>query len=302
MAKNNSDQFAKQLLEEVLSHFGTVETSHEVSGEPQWVDVFFIPAMQSFPDELGLLGRIVQTPCLIEPFRNQPDSQEVRSCLLKLYQVQGNFYRQSRRAETAIADDELPFLWILASSASERLLQEFGTIASEDWPPGVYFLSPGLRTAIVAINQLPCADDTLLLRLLGKGRTQLDAIAEVLSFDVEDPRRSSILRLLASWKISVEVTQEFEAQEEELLMALSQAYLEWEQQTEQRGIQAGIQEGLEHEKSLILRQLTRRIGPIAPSQETKIRNLSLPQLEELGEALLDFSQASDLEDWLNSHI
>jgi hypothetical protein len=302
MTKNNSDQFAKLLLEEVLAPFGTVKTSHEVSGEPQWVDVFFVPTTQSFPSELGLLGRIVQTPCLIEPFRNQPTFEEIRSCLLKLYQVQGNFYRQSRRDETAIADDELPFLWILASSASERLLQEFGAIVHKDWLSGVYFLPPGLRTAMVSINQLPCNDDTLLLRLLGKGRTQNGAIAEVLSFDIEDPRRSSILRLLFNWKISVEVTREFEQQEEELLMALSQAYLEWEQQTEQRGRQMGVQEGRqEGELALILRQITRRIGTIAPQRETQIRNLSLGQLEELGEALLDFSQASDLENWLKGY-
>jgi hypothetical protein len=47
--------------------------------------------------------------------------------------------------------------------------------------------------------------------------------------------------------------------------------------------------------------LTWYVGTIASEQETKIRNLSLPQLEELGVALLDFSQASDLEDWLNAH-
>jgi Domain of unknown function (DUF4351) len=308
MAKNNSDQFAKQLLEEILAPFGTVETSHEVPGEPQWVDVFFVPTHPSMTSELGLLGRIAQQSCLIEPFRNQPTDDEVRSCLLKLYQVHGNFLRQSRREEGATPTDNLPFLWILTSSASERLLQEFGAIAHEDWPPGVYFLPPGFKAAIVSINQLPQNDETLLLRLLGKGRTQNGAIAEVLSFDIEDPRRSSILRLLLNWRISVEVTREFEAQEEELLMALSQAYLEWEQQTEQRGRQSGIQEGkqigiqegLEHEKSLILRQLTRRIGPLAPDQQTQIRNLSLLQLEELGEALLDFSQASDLEAWLNA--
>jgi hypothetical protein len=40
MAKNSSDQFSKQLLEEVLSPFGTVETSYEVSGELQWADVY----------------------------------------------------------------------------------------------------------------------------------------------------------------------------------------------------------------------------------------------------------------------
>jgi hypothetical protein len=305
MTKNNSDQFAKQLLEEILSPFGTVETSHEVSGEPQWVDVFFIPTHPSVTSELGLLGRMAQQSCLIEPFRNQPTDDEVRSCLLKLYQVHGNFLRQSRREEGAMPTDELPFLWILTSSASERLLQEFGAIAHQDWPSGVYFLPPGFKAAIVAINQLPCNDETLLLRLLGKGRTQNGAIAEVLSFDIEDPRRSSILKLLFNWKISLEVTREFEAQEAELLMALSQAYLEWEQQTEQRGEQrgrqAGIQEGAERERALVIRLLNRRIGPIAPVQETTIRNLSLTKLEELGEALLDFSQASDLEAWLDAH-
>lgn len=113
MTKNNSDQFAKQLLEEVLAPFGTVETSHEVSGEPQWVDVFFVPAHPSLTSELGLLGRIAQQSCLIEPFRNQPTDDEVRSCLLKLFQVHGNFLRQSRREEESIPPDNLPFLWIL---------------------------------------------------------------------------------------------------------------------------------------------------------------------------------------------
>jgi predicted transposase/invertase (TIGR01784 family) len=67
---------------------------------------------------------------------------------------------------------------------------------------------------------------------------------------------------------------------------------------ETRGRQAGIQEG---ELVIILRLLTRRIGTIAPPLETQIRSLSLPQLEDLGEALLDFTQPTDLENWLQSH-
>jgi Domain of unknown function (DUF4351) len=51
---------------------------------------------------------------------------------------------------------------------------------------------------------------------------------------------------------------------------------------------------------LILRLLTRRFGTIAPTTETQIRSLSLSQLEALGEALLDFSQPSDLMDWLRT--
>jgi hypothetical protein len=70
---------------------------------------------------------------------------------------------------------------------------------------------------------------------------------------------------------------------------------------ERFGFERGIQEGLANERSLILRLLTRRIGPIAPPLETQIRSLSLTQLEDLGEALLDFTQPSDLENWLQSH-
>jgi predicted transposase YdaD len=71
---------------------------------------------------------------------------------------------------------------------------------------------------------------------------------------------------------------------------------------ERFGFERGIQEG-EHrgEQTLVFRQLTRCIGSISPEQETQIRSLSLTQLEELGEALLDFTQPSDLEDWLQSH-
>lgn len=302
MAKNSSDQFSKQLLEEVLSPFGTVETSYEVAGEPQWVDVFFVPSVRSTSSELGLLGQMTQMPCLIEPFRNQPTTDEVRSCLLKLFQVQGDFRRQARRAETPMSKDELPFLWILSSSASEGLLEQFGAVAQLGWPSGVYFLLPGFRTAIVAINQLPQNDETLLLRLLGKGRTQQGAISEVLAFEPGELRRSTILRLLANWKISVEVTQQFEAQQEELLMALSQAYLEWEQATELRGELRGRSEGRQEEaQALVLRQLTRRIGDVSPVIQSQIQSLSLNQLESLGEALLDFLEPDDLVNWLRSH-
>ncbi len=71
---------------------------------------------------------------------------------------------------------------------------------------------------------------------------------------------------------------------------------------ERFGIEKGMEQGAVQEaRSLILRQLNRRVGLIAPAQKTTIRNLSLELLEELGEALLDFTVASDLEDWLQSH-
>ncbi|ULP73496.1 hypothetical protein BDGGKGIB_03150 [Nodularia sphaerocarpa UHCC 0038] len=58
----------------------------------------------------------------------------------------------------------------------------------------------------------------------------------------------------------------------------------------------GRQEGKQH---LILRLLNRRVGEIHTSLIERIRGLSIEQLENLGEALLDFSSVADLETWLN---
>ena len=66
-----------------------------------------------------------------------------------------------------------------------------------------------------------------------------------------------------------------------------------------RGLQLGLQQGRrEGESALILRLLTRRFGLIDPELEESIRKLSLPQLERLAEALLDFSDETDLVAWL----
>ncbi|MFB2919085.1 Rpn family recombination-promoting nuclease/putative transposase [Aerosakkonema funiforme] len=55
------------------------------------------------------------------------------------------------------------------------------------------------------------------------------------------------------------------------------------------------------EIAVIMRQLTRRIGVLTLELQARIQTLSIAQLEDLGEALLDFSQPSDLTAWLESH-
>ena len=74
MTRTPFDAFSKQLLEEFLSPFGTVELNREIAGESRFVDVWFSPSAP--PDRsLGLLARIATTPCLIEPYRNAPGFQ-----------------------------------------------------------------------------------------------------------------------------------------------------------------------------------------------------------------------------------
>jgi predicted transposase YdaD len=66
---------------------------------------------------------------------------------------------------------------------------------------------------------------------------------------------------------------------------------------ENRGEQRGKTEG---ERSLVLRQMSRRIGEVSPERRSQIQSLSLTQIEELGEALLDFSSPIDLDNWMRT--
>ena len=62
------------------------------------------------------------------------------------------------------------------------------------------------------------------------------------------------------------------------------------------------QEGkLEGQRSIILRQLNRRVGELPIALQSQIDRLSLSQLENLGDTLLDFGTIADLTIWLENH-
>jgi predicted transposase/invertase (TIGR01784 family) len=69
------------------------------------------------------------------------------------------------------------------------------------------------------------------------------------------------------------------------------------QEALQEGRQEGRQEG---EATLVLRQLIRRFGDMTSETRSQIQSLPPAQLEALGEALLDFLQPSDLQNWMQS--
>jgi hypothetical protein len=66
----------------------------------------------------------------------------------------------------------------------------------------------------------------------------------------------------------------------------------------EEGIERGLERGAQRERSLVLRLLNRRVGTLPETIQTQVEALPLEQLEALGEALLDFTGLSDLENWL----
>jgi predicted transposase/invertase (TIGR01784 family) len=78
---------------------------------------------------------------------------------------------------------------------------------------------------------------------------------------------------------------------------------EGRQEGRQEGLQEGRQEGRqEGEARLVLRLLSKRFGKIDDRRVQVINSLTVEQLEDLGEALLDFSELADLDNWLEFRI
>ena len=286
------DQFAKSLLSEVLSPWGSVEISREVSDEPRFIDLYFHPNPQPDPSPLGLLGGMTEVPCLLEPYRNPVSVSQIRACLLKALILNAQQERSS-------PPDHPAFLWIVTPTASKRILKQCAAQPQEPWPSGIYPLAPAFHTAIVVIHHLPKDPDTLWLRLLGRGRVQKQAIAEVLALAEEDPMGLRVLELLSNWKIMLDEKQEALREEErELIMNLSPAYLKWKEETLREGEQRGIQEG---KAQLLLQLLHLKLGSLPVEVETQIRSLSMDQLELLAARVLDLNSLQELSHWLQVH-
>ncbi|BAY93214.1 MULTISPECIES: DUF4351 domain-containing protein [unclassified Tolypothrix] len=122
--------------------------------------------------------------------------------------------------------------------------------------------------------------------LLQQVATAVDMIEET------DERQniSACVQLLAGLRFDKSlITQLFR----EDIMQESVIYQDILQKGEERGKK---QEALQ----LILRLLTRRFGAIEPQTEQQIRALSVAQLEDLAEALLDFTSQADLVNYLTN--
>ena len=288
------DRFNKSLFRELLSPFGEVFPNMTVLGEERMIDVFFIPDSNAQPssEDLGDLAYLVTQPALLEPFRSALTDDNVQSCLMKLFMV----YAEIKREQTTIFVTEKPKLWILAAEVSDRCLKDFGGVIDPERGEGFYRLTQGLETTIVAINELLRVPETLWLRLLGKGQTQEDAIEELLLLPESDPKRSSALGLLVSWRINIDLTDNVDLEERRILMALSQAYLEWEKDTKRQGRDQGIEQGIEQERrSMIVSLMGFRYGAIGPELESIIPDLIALSTDDCTGLLLQLSQDDILQ-------
>ena len=227
---------------------------------------------------MGLLGKIAQKSCFIEVFWNQPNPQQVRSCLVKLYLKYNELYNQAKNQNQPPPEEkELPSLWVITTSASDELTKGFKAENVSPWCQGVYLFGEFYKTAIVAINQLPTTPETLWLRILGKGKIRQTAIEKIIALPESHPLRNDVLKLIYDYLKKIEGKSQKTEEDEELIMGLSPAYYQWEKET----IEKAKKEGMHQERLGMVENLLKvRFGEIDESLAQVIEPLVQLSQEE----------------------
>jgi hypothetical protein len=311
------DQFAKQYLTELLISYGQIEMSKDITSEVRQIDVLFTPA-SPFPDgieSLGLLGRMAKNSSytIFEPFRNAVSKSEIRSCMGKLFDIHADLERQTKRNNTRINEEELPYLWIFTPTASADILESFNfTLDEENWGKGIYFLGKALKTVLIVIHQLPTTPETLFLRVLGRGKVQRQAVEELEELSENSPFLTNIIQLvhdlIAVLSARQEKEHDIDQDDQELIMKLSEMYEQQlaeikkqeREEGEQQGLQKGRQEGLARERRAMIESILQvRFGELDSELATIIDQVIAMTREEFTPLLLQLSREELLARFTN---
>ena len=298
MSQFPHDDFVKEYLPELIKDYGTVSSGKKIASQTKEIDVFFQPHNKVINDsnQLGLLRNLLNTTCLFEVYRNSVTVNQIKECIGKLMDVTTTIIRENKKKNKG---EEEVNLWILTPTLSDKILNSFSAKRKDDWEEGIYFLPEALSTRIIVIHQLPINENTLWLRMLGKGKVQEKAVDELNALSKDNPYRDSVLELVSNLltmlQLNQEKRQELTAEDQELIMKLSPIYKARLDEARQEGIQQGIRQ----EATLVVRQLKRKVGELSPNLESRVMGLPINVLEDLGEALLDFNSVDDLINWLD---
>jgi hypothetical protein len=135
---------------------------------------------------------------------------------------------------------------------------------------------------VVAINQLPPTPETLWLRILGRGATQEQAIAELIALPLGNPLRRNVLELISIWRVNLQRKENLTEDERELIMNLSPAYLQWREDTLREGRQEVVENLLRERFGNIDEALSRVIEPLLQlSSQESVRLVLRLSREEL---------------------
>jgi hypothetical protein len=312
------DQFAKSLLDVLLRPVGTVRSQYEVRSTAQAVDLWFEPAPERAAERarLGPLARISEETCMLEPFHDPPGLSEVRACIRKQYNLAHFQELEARAAQGSGTGEEseaiavavpFPRLWIISAGRPETVLARYemrrmdidpnGDCAGDGdgWLPGFWQAADGHALHVMVLRDLPETLDTLLLRLLGTGKTHQRAVDELIALPRDSWQYLLATPLLLAFRIYVPPGLYDDSEDDmQYTEKLERLYAEWEQRVKRQGLEQGLELGREQAtRDNIIRLYQARFGSMPEDMREALARIR----EEAGlERLLIVTGTGALED------
>lgn len=190
------DVFAKRLAESALSPSCSVETSDKVTSEVLEIDAWVQPdpAKSATRELAGLLGRMCAGPASLEAFHDPPTLLAIHDCNTRRNLKQAELRREAER--TGGADPPWPDLWVIAAGRPATVIARWEFRPMHGWPAGCYGTVPGAQLRLVVVPELPHERDTLLVRLMGAGRSLREAWQDFDALADDAWERSVVLPVL----------------------------------------------------------------------------------------------------------
>ena len=280
VTRTRFDQAGKQLVRDALEGHCSVETDAEVPADTRRIDLWVTPreASAPLPDHPGLLGRITSGSVTLEFFHNTPSGEELRVCLIK----HGEFRHFLSRRKTL---PPLPIQWVISSGRPDDGIKGLGFRPLAGGLHGIYESPPLHWTRLVVVSELPVERDTLLMRVLGAGSVQKQAIAEVQALPAEAPERTLVLPILVRLRLTVPSDPEQQtSDDQEFLMLTEDIVDKWRREA--------IQEG---ERKVLLRLLRRRFGAEVDGEiERRVAAAPVEQVEAWADRVLSAGTLTEL--------
>jgi hypothetical protein len=293
------ETYGKDVIGTVLELRGQVVMEHEIVERRHRADMLFLPERARGKENLGIFDSIADLgPCIIELFSHTPQAQAGFDCVNKHLAWYRELRNQARRNRQPAP--QRPRLWIISPGRPRSLLAELAMRPMDDWPAGFWHMAGTIHVHLVVVRDLPVVRDTLLLRLLDRGKRLQRAFAELDELPPRSQLRRGLMQVMVAWRPKILET----SSEDNMLSPETKAlYAAWEEKIIAKGIEKGRKEGIkagkaqgikagkaqgikEGERALVRKQLTLRFGKLSADAERRIARASLAELERWAERVL----------------
>lgn len=280
---------------DLLASAGSVETGAEVSPDRRRIAVWCNPDPKRARRELaplGMFGRIGMRACVLERYHRTPSVELVVDSIVR----HRLFCRELARRKPRPPE---PIQWILSAGMAAKALSALRFRRSR-LGRGIYEGPAVWRTRLVVLSELLATRDTLLLRLLGAGRTLRRAVAEVTRLSEDAPERRLALRLLVELRLQVPADPARQTRSEQEFLMSTVDLDRYLSDIKRAGVQEGLKKGRDEGfAEAVLSVCRTRFGSApaaltsavkAASDAAELRRLlelvtTLPSREELTAAL-----------------